>query len=121
VERDDDVRASCFGALDVLRAQYGAEIPYRGGLDQGFAFWGQPRVPFLNFQKGIYRARAQRGPAALSVQTSANSPYGDAPSELGFRYAYRSGSIDQADNRALRAAHALVAPLVYFIATKPGV
>ena len=30
------------------------------------------------------------------------------------------GSIDQADNRALRAAHALQVPLVYFVGTRPG-
>jgi putative restriction endonuclease len=119
VERDDDLRASCFAALDVLRAQFGTELPYRDGLDRGFAFRGR-RVPFLNYQKGIHRAGAQRGTAALSIQTSANSPYGDAPSELGFRYAYRAGSIDQPDNRALRAAHELLTPIVYFIATRPG-
>lgn len=119
MERDDDLRPSCFAALDVLRAQFGTELPYRDGLDRGFAFRGR-RVPFLNYQKGIHRAGAQRGTAALSIQTSANSPYGDAPSELGFRYAYRAGSIDQPDNRALRAAHELLTPIVYFIATRPG-
>jgi putative restriction endonuclease len=119
VERDEDLRASCFAALDVLRAQFGAELPYQGALDRGFAFRGR-RVPFLNYQKGIHRAGMQRGPAALSIQTSANSPYGDAPSELGFRYAYRAGPIDQPDNRALRAAHDLLTPVVYFIATRPG-
>ena len=119
MERDDDLRASCFAALEVLRAQFGTDLPYSGGLDRGFAFRGQ-RVPFLNYQKGIYRAGAQGGPAALSIQTSANSAYGDAPSELGFRYAYRAGPIDQPDNRALRAAHALLTPIVYFIATRPG-
>lgn len=119
MERDDDIRASCFAELGGLRAQFGAEIPYRGGLDRGFSVRGN-RVPFLNFQKGIHKARAQRGPAALSVQTSANSPYGDAPSALGFRYAYRAGSIEQPDNRALRAAHLLLTPIVYFIATGPG-
>jgi putative restriction endonuclease len=35
-------------------------------------------------------------------------------------YAYRSGSTDQPDNRALRAAHTLGVPLVYFVATRPG-
>lgn len=61
-------------------------------------------MPFLNYQKGIYRARVQTGPAALSMQTSSKSPYDD---EIlaGFLYAYRAGSIDQPDNRALRAAH----------------
>ncbi len=52
MERDDDVRAACIAALQVLRAQFGVEIPYVGGLDRGFAFRGS-RVPFLNRQKGI--------------------------------------------------------------------
>jgi putative restriction endonuclease len=117
--RDEDVRTSCFSALDVLRAEFGDDIPYRGGLDRGFAFRGT-RVPFMNIQKGIHRAAAQRGPAALSVQTSWNSPYDDEETELGFLYAYRSGSIDQPDNRALRSAHELGAPVVYFVGSRPG-
>lgn len=120
MDRDEDVRTACFLALDVLRAQFGGEIPYKGGLDRGFAFRGQPRVPFLNYQKGIYHAAAQRGPAALSIQTSASSPYGDEASEDGFLYDYRAGSPNQPDNRALRAATALGVPLVYFVATRPG-
>lgn len=34
--------------------------------------------------------------------------------------AYRAGSVDQPDNRALRAAHGLQARLVYFVGTRPG-
>jgi putative restriction endonuclease len=112
---------ACFLALDVLRARYGDDIPYAGALDRGFAFRGLPRVPFLNYQKGIYRAAAQRGPAALSIQTSAKSPYGDEETDDGFLYAYRAGAADQPDNRALRAASELAVPLVYFVATRPGV
>jgi len=111
--QDDDVRSSCFAALDVLCAQHGMEVPYVGGLDQGFAFRGR-RVPFLNYQKGIYRAAAQRGPAALSVNTSYKSPYSDEETPDGFVYAYRAGSVEQPDNRALRATHALRVPIVYF-------
>jgi putative restriction endonuclease len=117
--QDDDVRASCFAALDVICAKHGPDVPYAGGLDQGFAFRGK-RVPFLNYQKGIYRAAAQQGPAALSVNTSYQSPYDDEETASGFHYAYRAGSIDQSDNRALRAAHALQVPLVYFVGTRPG-
>jgi putative restriction endonuclease len=62
----------------------------------------------------------QNGPAALSIQTSANSPYEDAILEEGFLYAYRDGPIDQADNRALRAVHDLQVPIIYFIGTLPG-
>jgi len=35
-------------------------------------------------------------------------------------YDYRAGAVDQADNRALRAAHDLQVPLVYFVGTRPG-
>ena len=117
--RDDDIRSSCFASLAVLSAKFGTDIPYRDGLDAGFAFRGR-RLPFLSHMKGIYRAAAQRGPAALSIVTSYKSPYGDQETDDGVRYAYRAGSIDQADNRALRAAHELQVPLVYFVGTRPG-
>ena len=117
--RDEDVRTSCFLALAVLQAQFGEELPYDPVLKQGFNFRGT-RVPFLNYQKGIYRAAVQRGPAALSIQTSAKSPYDDEETTGGFFYAYRAGDVNQPDNRALRAAHELAVPVVYFVATKPG-
>jgi putative restriction endonuclease len=105
--------------LSILVAEFGEDVPYPGGLARGFPFRGT-RVPFFNRQKGIYRAAAQSGPAALAIQTSANSPYDDEILADGFLYAYRAGSIDQPDNRALRAAHELQVPLVYFIGTMPG-
>lgn len=117
--RDESLRSSCFASLDVLCAQFGEDVPYRDGLDRGFPFRGQ-RVAFLSPYNGIHRARSQDGPAALSINTSANSPYDDAEVPDGFLYAYRSGPIDQPDNRALREAHTLGVPLVYFVATRPG-
>jgi putative restriction endonuclease len=105
--------------LSILVAQFGEDVPYVGGLDRGFAFRGT-RVPYLNRQKGIYRSKVQRGPAALSIQTSAKSPYDDEILEDGFAYAYRSGDANQPDNRALRAAYELQVPIVYFFATLPG-
>src|SRR3954471_21514077 len=108
--RDEDVRSSAFASLDVLCARFGDDVPYRGGLDQGFPFRGA-RVPFLSTQKGIFRAAAQRGPAALAIQTSWKSPYGDSQIETGYLYAYRDGPVDQADNRALRSAGRLAVPL----------
>jgi putative restriction endonuclease len=117
--RDEILRAACFASLDVLCAQFGEDIPYRGGLDRGFPHGGQ-RVPFLSPQKGIFRAAAQTGPAALSINTSSKSPYGDAELDDGYLYAYRAGSVDQPDNRALRQAFVLQVPLVYFVATRPG-
>lgn len=117
--RDDDVRSSCFASLDVLCARFGEEIPYPGGLDAGFAFRGR-RIPFLSTQKGIFRAAAQAGPAALSIQTSWKSPYGDSETETGYLYAYRAGSVDQPDNRALRSAFTLQVPIAHFVATRPS-
>jgi putative restriction endonuclease len=119
MERDEDVRTSCFSRLALLQAQYGDELPYAGALSDGFPFRGR-RVPFLNYQKGIYRAAVQRGPAALSIQTSARSPYADVETADGFFYDYRSGSIDQPDNRALRSAADLGVPIVYFVANRSG-
>jgi putative restriction endonuclease len=119
MERDEDVRTSCFSRLALLQAQYGDELPYGGVLSEGFPFRGQ-RIPFLNYQKGIYRAAAQRGPAALSIQTSAKSPYADEETVEGFFYDYRAGSADQPDNRALRAAAELGVPIVYFVASRSG-
>jgi putative restriction endonuclease len=105
--------------LSILVAGFGEDVPYTNGLDRGFPFRGV-RVPYLNRQKGIYRAAAQRGPAALSIQTSARSPYDDEILADGFAYAYRAGDVDQPDNRALRAAYELQVPFVYFIGTRPG-
>ncbi len=116
---DDGLRSSCFASLDVLCATHGEDMPYRGGLDAGFAFRGR-RIPFLSPYKGIFRAAVQNGPAALSINTSVSSPYDDEETADGFFYAYRDGSIDQPDNRALRAAYAHAVPLIYFIATQPG-
>jgi putative restriction endonuclease len=119
VERDEDVRTSCFSRLALLQAQYGDELPYAGVLREGFPFRGR-RVPFLNYQKGIYKAAVQRGPAALSIQTSWRSPYADAETSDGFFYDYRAGSAEQPDNRALRAAAELGVPVVYFVASRVG-
>lgn len=84
--RDEDVRTACMAHLSILAAEFGEDIPYAGGLQRGFPFRGR-RVPFLNRQKGIYRSAAQTGPAALSIQTSAKSPYDDEIVEDGFIYA----------------------------------
>jgi hypothetical protein len=74
-------------------------------LREGFMFAGA-RVSFGSFQRGIHRAQIQRGPAALTVTTSFKGPLRRHIRRAGalFTYAYRSGPIDQPDNRALRAA-----------------
>ncbi|MGH2934436.1 MAG: HNH endonuclease [Gaiellaceae bacterium] len=115
---DDHLRSACFASLDVLCAQFGEDVPYAGGLARGFPYQGR-RVAFLQKFKGIHRAKEQTGLAALAIMTSTKSPYDDEVLEDGFLYAYRGGPIDQADNRALRAAFTSQAPLVYFVATRP--
>lgn len=116
---DEALRTTCFSQLAVLCAELGDDLPYEGGLDRGFTFGGR-RVPYLNRQQGIFRAAVQRGAAALSVQTSARSPYDDRETADGFEYAYRGTDPDHRDNRALRAAYELGAPIVYFVATRLG-
>jgi len=117
--RDDDVRASCFAALDVLRAQFGPDVPWTA-LREGFNHRGT-RLPFLNRAYGIYRSQAQRGPAALSINSSFRPRrYQDEPTPDGVWYRYQDGPIDNHFNRALRQAALLGTPLVYFIGTRLG-
>ncbi len=87
-------------------------------LRAGFIFEEQ-RASFGSFQRGIYRSARQRGPAALTLTTAPIAPGKTRPydDELDATtrtiiYHYRSGSIDQPDNRALRAAHTEQVPLV---------
>lgn len=95
-------------------------------LAEGFSFEGQ-RISFGSFKKGIHRAKEQSGPAALSLMTTAPKPGVPPPYEDHIdegsgviEYRYRSGSPDQFDNRVLRAALELQAPLIYFRGIVPG-
>jgi putative restriction endonuclease len=116
--RDDEVRAACFAALDVLQAKLGPELPY-SALAEGFNFRGR-KIPFLNRAYGIYRATAQRGRAALSLNSAfAQKRYQDTGTDDGVEYRYQDGPIDNHFNRSLREAHTLRVPLVYFIGTRP--
>lgn len=118
--RDDLLRMAAFSALDVLRARLGNTLPLRGGLAEGFHFNGK-RVPFFNYQKGIFKAGEQLGAAALSVLTSARSPYAeDQETADGYWYAYRSGAAGTRDNDALRAAYRLQVPIIYFRSFQKG-
>jgi putative restriction endonuclease len=116
--RDDDVRSACFAALDVLQAKWGSDLPY-SALAEGFNFRGR-RVPFLNRAYGIYRAAgAQRGPAALSVNSSYKQDrYRDEQTPDGVLYRYQGEDPENHFNGWLRSAHALDVPLVYFVGTR---
>src|SRR5262245_18447495 len=93
----------------------------RSRIEEGFLFDGE-QVSFGSLMNGIHRSRMQRGPAALTLMTSFKDPYADVFDQAGamFTYGYRAGPIDQADNRALRAAYELHTPLVYFRSLSPG-
>jgi putative restriction endonuclease len=114
------LRQAAVGHARQLIQQYDDLVPIEQ-LRAGFEFGGE-RISYGSFQKGIHRARQQRGPAALTLTTSYKDPYADTFDEAGalFTYAYRAGAVDQADNRALRSAYALQTPLVYFRALSPG-
>jgi putative restriction endonuclease len=116
--RDDDVRSACFAALDVLQAKWGADVPYTA-LREGFNFRGR-KVPFLSRGFGIYRSReAQRGPAALSVNSSFKQDrYQDESTPDGVLYRYQGDDPDNYFNRWLRSAHLLDVPIVYFVGTR---
>jgi putative restriction endonuclease len=120
VDPDLALRRAAVASARELAHTYDDLVPV-GRLREGFWFESQ-RVSFGSFQKGIHRSQLQRGAAALTVTTSFKDPYADAFDEAGgrFMYAYRRGAVDQADNRALRAAFELQTPLVYFRAVAPG-
>jgi putative restriction endonuclease len=119
---DDELRAATFAFVAKLRMRYGGRIPSQE-LRAGIQFHGE-RVPIWNYQKGIFKpAILGRNGAALSVQTSADSPYEDAhdPDAGHFIYKFRGTDPNQADNVALRNAMIWQRPLLYLVAVDPGV
>lgn len=125
---DDPDHALRVAALEKARelARVFDDVVPLAVIRDGFAFDGE-RISFGSFQKGIHRARHQHGPAALTLATAPPKlgkapPYEDLfDEETGsVIYHYRAGSPDQADNRSLRAARELAAPLIYFKGISPG-
>lgn len=119
---DDQVRAAAIAMVQQLRELYAGRIP-RSALNEGVVLDGR-RVPIWNYQKGIFKPAAfGRDGAALSIQTSADSPYGDVhDAETGLiTYKYRGGNPAHPDNRALRRALRDQRPLIYLVAVDPGV
>lgn len=119
---DDQLRAVVFAHVQKLRARYGGRIP-RHELDQHVMLDGAA-VPIWNRYRGIHKP-AILGPqgAALSIQTSIDSPYEDShdPDEGQFVYKYRGTDPTHYDNAALRVAMEWQRPLLYLVAVDPGV
>ncbi|HET6549780.1 MAG TPA: HNH endonuclease [Solirubrobacter sp.] len=120
VDPDLALRQEAVARARQLAQHYDDLVPLTR-LREGFEFAGT-RVSFGSFQRGIHRAQIQDGPAALTLTTSFKDPYADTFDQAGalFTYGYRTGPIDQPDNRALRAAYELRTPLVYFRALAPS-
>jgi len=118
---DEELRAATFALVQQLRERYGGRIPRRE-LMAGVSLRGE-RVPIWNYQKGIFKPAALgRHGAALSVQTSAGSPYADEhDADAGhFVYKYRGTDREHPDNVALRRAMWAQRPIVYLVAVDPG-
>jgi len=122
---DHALRLAANEAARRLQQRFDDIVPLRE-LRAGFRFQGQ-RVSFGSFQRGIHRPREMRGHAALTLTTAPPVPGKPRPydDELNsdtrtMLYHYRAGSIDQADNRALRAAYLEQVPLVYFLGLAPA-
>lgn len=118
---DDELRAAAFAHVQRLRARYGARIPSQE-LNVGVQLRGG-RVPIWNYQRGIYKpAILGREGAALSIQTSAESPYEDTHDANAGHFVYKYQGTDPAhrDNVALRNALAWQRPILYLVAVDPG-
>lgn len=121
IPTDDEVRAAAIAQVSRLRNLYGGRIP-RAALMEGIVLNGT-RIPIWNFQKGIFKpAVLGRGGAALSIQTSVESPYADVHDiDAGqIIYKYRGTDPGHPDNVALRTAMIEQRPIIYLVAVDPG-
>lgn len=119
---DNEIRAAAFAYVQRLRARHEGRIP-AAELSVGIQFRGG-RVPIWNYQKGIFKPAALgRDGAALSVQTSVESPYEDEhdPNAGHFIYKYRGTDPTHPDNLALRSAMEWQRPILYLVGVDPGV
>jgi len=121
-DSDNEIRAGAFARVAGLRDTYGGRIP-RSALAEGIVIAGN-RVPIWNYQKGIFKPAAfGRDGAALSIQTSVDSPYADVQdADAGeIAYKYRGTDPNHRDNVALRRAMVERQPLIYLVAVDPGI
>src|SRR5690606_19339283 len=105
-----------------LEEAHGGRIP-RSALMAGITIRGE-RIPLWNPQQGIFKpAVLGRQGAALSIQTSVESPYEDEHDVDAGRivYKYRGTDPFHHDNVALRRAMERQLPLIYLVAIDPGV
>jgi len=118
---DFELRLATFAHV-VRLAGAGGGLVSSAQLNEGITFRGE-RVPIWNQQKGIFRPRVLReSGAALTIQTSFDSPYDDRldPDDDRLVYRYRGTDPNHPDNAALRRAMELRRPVLYLVAVEPG-
>ena len=109
-EIDSQIRLAAFGWLQDHVDIHGDVLP-RVLLQGGFTYEGR-RVPFQGPQ-GIFKP-AVMPELPLSITTAPDGPYDDSFTESGLlSYRYRGTDPSHHDNRRLRRAMELQAPLVY--------
>jgi putative restriction endonuclease len=121
LDLDFELRLALFDHVKRLADHGGGQVSSQL-LNQGMLFRGE-RVPIWSQQKGIFRPALLRDfGAALTIQTSFDSPYDDFDDQARERlvYRYRGTDPDHPDNVAIRRAMELGRPLLYLIAIAPG-
>lgn len=122
LDLDLELRLAVFDHVQRLSEASGGAVPARA-LNEGLVFHGD-RVPIWSQQKGIFRPKVLRDPgAALTIQTSFESPYDDRQdqSDDSLIYRYRGTDPNHPDNVALRRAMELQRPVLYLVAVEPGI
>jgi putative restriction endonuclease len=119
---DSEIRAAAFAHLDRLRAHHPDGALPSSDINT-FTFEG--RAQRLIVQTGIWKPAGLE--AALSIRTTYTPPnelppYEDDLGDDGLvRYKYRGTDPNHSDNRALREAMRLRAPLIYFVGIEKGI
>jgi putative restriction endonuclease len=118
-DSDGQIREAAFAALRSLAGLQDGVVT-REQMTAGFIFEGE-RIPFALRRVGIWRPKQLKVPgAALSITTAnvkrgAKPKYDDQIAQDGwFEYRYQGTDPTDWDNVAVRAAHQLHRPLIYF-------
>lgn len=126
LDLDWRVRLAALDAIRRLTARTGGVIA-RERMTSGFEFEGE-RIPFALRPRGIWKpALLGTSGAALSITTASIRrgvvpKYDDqiASDDQWFEYRYQGNNPLAPDNRAVRGAHELQRPLIYFYGVGPG-
>jgi putative restriction endonuclease len=126
LDQDWQLRLAAFDALRRLTEPTGGVVT-RDQMTAGFAFEGT-RIPFALRARGIWKpAFLGRDGAALSITTASirrgvTRRYDDqiGSDDNWFEYRYQGNDPRAPDNRAVRKAHVLGRPLIYFYGVGPG-